>query len=69
MAEALQAGEKQEEVRHKDLISIERRKAKLEESKSVMGMQSMDGLAAAINMLASSILGLVTGRVQKLQNK
>ncbi|XP_064963364.1 trihelix transcription factor ASR3-like [Musa acuminata AAA Group] len=69
MGEALQAGEKQEEVRHKDLISIERRKAKLEESKSVMGMQSMDGLAAAINMLASSILGLVTGRVQKLQNK
>ncbi|RWW06131.1 hypothetical protein GW17_00030562 [Ensete ventricosum] len=30
-------GEKQEEVRHKDLISAERRKAKLEESKSVMG--------------------------------
>ncbi|CAL9098978.1 unnamed protein product [Musa acuminata var. zebrina] len=69
MAEALQAGEKQEEVRHKDLIGIERRKAKLEESKSVMGTQSTDGLAAAINMLASSILGLVTGRVQKLQNK
>ncbi|URE04315.1 hypothetical protein MUK42_21458 [Musa troglodytarum] len=60
---------KQEEVRHKDLISMERRKAKLEESKSVMGMQSMDGLAAAINKLASSILGLATGRVQKLQNK
>ncbi|URD97539.1 hypothetical protein MUK42_30939 [Musa troglodytarum] len=67
IAEALQAGEQKEETRHKDLVSIEERKAKLEESKSETSSQSMDGLASAINKLASSILGLATDRMQKLQ--
>ncbi|KAJ8506678.1 hypothetical protein OPV22_007564 [Ensete ventricosum] len=40
MADALRAGEKQEEVRHKDLISAERRKAKLEESKVQRKLQN-----------------------------
>lgn len=67
IAEALQAGEHKEGMRHKDLITIEQRKAKLEESKSEMRIQSMEGLATAINKLASSILGLVTDRVQNIQ--
>ncbi|WOK99557.1 hypothetical protein Cni_G08269 [Canna indica] len=67
VAEALQTGEQKEELRHKDRISLEERKAKLEESKSQISIQSMDGLATAINKLASSILGLVTDRVQSLQ--
>ncbi|XP_008787373.1 trihelix transcription factor ASR3 [Phoenix dactylifera] len=57
LAEAFQAGEEKEERRHNDLRRIEERKAKMEQSKAEISIQSMDGLAAAINQLASSILG------------
>ncbi|KAG6503925.1 trihelix transcription factor ASR3-like isoform X1 [Zingiber officinale] len=67
IADALQEGEEKEGMRHKDLLGIEQRKAKLEETKSQVAAQSMDGLATAVNKLATSILGLVTARVQKLQ--
>ncbi|XP_072957836.1 uncharacterized protein [Typha angustifolia] len=62
LAEAIQEGETKEENRHRDLLSIEERKAKLEESKSDISMQSMAGLATAINKLASSILGLASDK-------
>ncbi|XP_029121186.1 uncharacterized protein [Elaeis guineensis] len=57
LAEAFQASEDKEERRHKDLMRIEERKAKIEQSKAEISIQSMEGLATAINQLASSILG------------
>ena len=62
LAETFQASEEKEMRRHKDLMRIKERKAKIEQSKAETSVQSMDSLAAAINQLASSILGSVVDK-------
>ncbi|KAG1348072.1 trihelix transcription factor ASR3 [Cocos nucifera] len=62
LAETFQASEEKEMRRHKDLMRIKERKAKIEQSKAEISVQSMDSLAAAINQLASSILGSVADK-------
>lgn len=60
IAEALQACEEREERRHRDLISLHERRLKIEEAKSEINQQGINGLVDAINKLANSILALAS---------
>ncbi|KAJ4702571.1 trihelix transcription factor ASR3-like [Melia azedarach] len=60
IAEALQACEEREEKRHRDLVSLHERRLKIEESKTEINRQGINGLVDAINKLANSILALAS---------
>ncbi|XP_042477889.1 trihelix transcription factor ASR3-like [Macadamia integrifolia] len=62
IAEALQACEEKEEKRHRDLLSLQERRLKVEESKTEINREGTNGLVDAINKLASSILALVSDK-------
>ncbi|KAL5840562.1 hypothetical protein ACOSQ4_013170 [Xanthoceras sorbifolium] len=64
IAEALQACEEREERRHRDLVSLHERRLKIEESKSEINRQGINGLVDAINKLANSILALASNKNQ-----
>lgn len=58
IAEALQACNEREERRHRDLLSVQERRLKLEESNAETNRQGINGLVEAINKLADSIHAL-----------
>lgn len=60
IAEAIQASEEREERRHKDLLNLHERRLKIEESKTEVNRQGINGLVDAINKLANSILALAS---------
>ncbi|KAI3420482.1 Myb-like domain-containing protein [Psidium guajava] len=60
IAEALRACDEREERRHRDLVGLHERRLKLEESKTEISRQGIDGLVSAINKLASSIHALAS---------
>ncbi|XP_017978041.1 PREDICTED: trihelix transcription factor ASR3 isoform X1 [Theobroma cacao] len=60
IAEAIQASEEREERRHRDLVSLHERRLKIEESRTEINKNGIDGLVAAINKLANSILTLAS---------
>ncbi|RWR81924.1 trihelix transcription factor ASR3-like protein isoform X2 [Cinnamomum micranthum f. kanehirae] len=62
LSEALLACEEKEERRHRELINVEERKLKIEESKTDISRQAINGLTAAVNKLATSILALASER-------
>lgn len=62
LSEALLACEEKEERRHRELINVEERKLKIEESKTDISRQGINGLTAAVNKLATSILALASDR-------
>ncbi|KAL4387738.1 hypothetical protein GQ457_09G004320 [Hibiscus cannabinus] len=64
IAEAIQASEEREERRHRDLLSFHERRLKMEESKTEINKQGIDGLVDAINKLANSILALASHKNQ-----
>ncbi|XP_039009237.1 trihelix transcription factor ASR3-like [Hibiscus syriacus] len=64
LAEAIRASEEREERRHRDLLSFHERRLKIEESKTEISKQGIDGLVDAINKLANSILALASHKNQ-----
>ncbi|EXB75131.1 hypothetical protein L484_025906 [Morus notabilis] len=64
IAEALQACEEREERRHRDLLSLHERRLKIEESKTEVNRQGINGLVDAINNLANSIQALASDKHQ-----
>ncbi|PON51364.1 Myb-like domain containing protein [Trema orientale] len=64
IAEALQACEEREERRHRDLLSLHEKRLKIEESKTEVNRQGINGLVDAINKLANSIQALASDRHQ-----
>lgn len=64
IAEAIQACEEREERRHRELLSLHERRLKLEESKTEIDRQGINGLVDAINKLANSILALASHKNQ-----
>nr|POE70067.1 isoform 2 of trihelix transcription factor asr3 [Quercus suber] len=64
IAEALQASEAREERRHRELLSLHERRLKIEESKTEISRQGINGLVDAINKLADSIHALASHKTQ-----
>ena len=64
IAEAIQASEEREERRHRELLSVHERRLKIEESKTEINRQGINGLVDAINKLANSILALASHKTQ-----
>ncbi|KAJ8631267.1 hypothetical protein MRB53_024590 [Persea americana] len=62
LSEALLQCEEKEDRRHKELINVEERKLKIEELKTDISSQAINGLTAAVNKLATSILALASDR-------
>ncbi|XP_043688390.1 trihelix transcription factor ASR3-like [Telopea speciosissima] len=62
IAEALHACEEKEEKRHRDLLSLQERRLKVEESKNEIDREGINGLVDAINKLSSSIFALVSNK-------
>lgn len=60
IADALQSCEEREERRHRDLVSLHERRLKIEESKTEINREGINGLVDAINKLANSILALAS---------
>ncbi|XP_068655078.1 trihelix transcription factor ASR3-like isoform X3 [Aristolochia californica] len=56
--------EEKEEKRQRELLSMEERKLKIEESKAEINLQAISGLTGAINQLANSIFALVSEKNQ-----
>ncbi|XP_030971755.1 trihelix transcription factor GTL1 isoform X2 [Quercus lobata] len=64
IAEALQASEAREERRHRELLNLHERRLKIEESKTEISRQGINGLVDAINKLADSIHALASHKTQ-----
>ncbi|GKV44268.1 hypothetical protein SLEP1_g51464 [Rubroshorea leprosula] len=64
IAEALLAGQEREERRHRDLLSLHERRLKIEESKTEISREGINGLVDAINKLANSIFALASQKNQ-----
>ncbi|KAJ4981576.1 hypothetical protein NE237_032413 [Protea cynaroides] len=62
IAEALQACEEKEEKRHRDLLILQERRLKVEESQIEINREGINGLVDSINKLASSIFALVSDK-------
>ncbi|GLT59943.1 hypothetical protein SLA2020_327360 [Shorea laevis] len=60
IAEALHACQEREERRHRDLLSMHERRIRIEESKTEISREGINGLVDAINKLANSILALAS---------
>lgn len=60
IADALQSCEEREERRHRDLVSLHERRLKIEESKTEINREGINGLVDAINKLANSIHALAS---------
>ncbi|CAL5346522.1 unnamed protein product [Camellia sinensis] len=58
IAEAIQACDEKEDTRHRELLSLYQRRLEIEESKTEITRQGIDGLVDAINKLSNSILAL-----------
>ncbi|KAM7271082.1 hypothetical protein ACFE04_030296 [Oxalis oulophora] len=67
IAEALQANEEREERRHRDLINLHERRLKIEEIKTEISKQGINGLVDSINKLANSILALASNNNNNTQ--
>ncbi|CAA7061273.1 unnamed protein product [Microthlaspi erraticum] len=60
IANAIRESEERQDRRHKEVMSIQERRLKIEESNVEMNREGMNGLVEAINKLASSIFALAS---------
>lgn len=60
IANAIRESEERQDRRHKEVMSIQERRLKIEESNVEMNREGMSGLVEAINKLASSIFALAS---------
>ncbi|KAL1538435.1 hypothetical protein AAHA92_27185 [Salvia divinorum] len=64
IAEAIHSCEDREEERHKEMVSLHKRRLQIEESKAEINRQGINGLVDAINKLANSMFALAANRSQ-----
>ncbi|KAL6992001.1 hypothetical protein U1Q18_010112 [Sarracenia purpurea var. burkii] len=64
IAEAIQVCEEGEERRHRDLLSLHERRLQIEESRTDITRDGINGLVDAINKLSNSILALASHKNQ-----
>ncbi|GAV73957.1 Myb_DNA-bind_4 domain-containing protein [Cephalotus follicularis] len=69
IADALLACDEREERRYRDLLTLQERRLKIEESKTEINKQGINGLVDAINKLANSILALASHKNQSAPPK
>eukprot|EP00246_Nothoceros_aenigmaticus_P017756 TRINITY_DN889_c0_g1_i2.p1 TRINITY_DN889_c0_g1~~TRINITY_DN889_c0_g1_i2.p1 ORF type:complete len:295 (+),score=52.14 TRINITY_DN889_c0_g1_i2:126-1010(+) len=62
LSQTLLACEEMKEKRHKDLLAVEERKVHIEEAKTEISRQGINGLIEAVNNLAHAILTLASDR-------
>ncbi|EFJ31936.1 hypothetical protein SELMODRAFT_402580 [Selaginella moellendorffii] len=62
LSHTLMQCEEKKDRRHKDLLSVEERKLMLEETKTEISRQGIEGLVGAVNNLANAILTLASER-------
>ncbi|XP_010516756.1 PREDICTED: uncharacterized protein LOC104792327 [Camelina sativa] len=60
IAQMIKQSEERQEMRHKEVMRLQERRLKMEESKADINRQCMSGLVDAINQLATSILALAS---------
>ncbi|XP_006294493.2 uncharacterized protein LOC17889985 [Capsella rubella] len=60
IAQVIRESEERQEMRHKEVMRLQERRLKMEESKADINRQGMSGLVDAINQLATSILALAS---------
>ncbi|XP_010478580.1 PREDICTED: putative bifunctional UDP-N-acetylglucosamine transferase and deubiquitinase ALG13 isoform X3 [Camelina sativa] len=60
IANAIRESEERQDRRHKEVMSVQERRLKIEESSVEMNREGMNGLVEAINKLASSIFALAS---------
>ncbi|CAI9755219.1 unnamed protein product [Fraxinus pennsylvanica] len=60
IAEAIRSNEEREERRHREVLSLHRRRLQIEESKAEINRQGISGLVEAVNKLADSIHSLAS---------
>lgn len=56
----IRESEERQERRHKEVVRMQERRLKIEESKAEINRQAMSGLVDAINQLATSLLALAS---------
>ncbi|KAL1537589.1 hypothetical protein AAHA92_30084 [Salvia divinorum] len=64
IAEAIQSCENREDERHKEMVSLHKRRLQIEETKAEINRQGINGLIDAINKLANSMLALAANATQ-----
>ncbi|XP_020868800.1 E1A-binding protein p400 isoform X1 [Arabidopsis lyrata subsp. lyrata] len=62
IANAIRESEERQDRRHKEVMNVQERRLKIEESNVEMNREGMNGLVEAINKLASSIFALASSR-------
>lgn len=60
IANAIRESEERQDRRHKEVLSLQERRLKMEESNVEMNREGMSGLVEAINKLASSMFALAS---------
>lgn len=60
IAQVIRESEERQERRHKEVVRMQERRLKIEESKAEINRQAMSGLVDAINQLATSLLPLAS---------
>jgi len=60
IANAIRESEERQDRRHKEVMNVQERRLKIEESNVEMNREGMNGLVEAINKLASSIFALAS---------
>ncbi|CAH2059227.1 unnamed protein product [Thlaspi arvense] len=60
IAQVIRESDERQERRHKDVVRLQERRLKIEESKAEINRQSMNGVVDAINKLATSIFTLAS---------
>lgn len=68
IAQVIRESEEKRERRHKEVVSLQERRLKIEESKAEINRQGMSGLVEAINKLATSILALASSSSSSCHN-
>lgn len=60
ITQVIRESEERQERRHKEVVKLQERRLKIEESKAEINRQGISGLVDAINQLATSILALAS---------
>lgn len=68
IAQVIRESEERQEMRHKEVVRLQERRLKIEESKAEINRQGMSGLVDAVSKLATSILALASSSCHNNQN-
>lgn len=68
IAQVIRESEERQERRHKEVVRMQERRLKIEESKAEINRQAMSGLVDAINQFATSLLALASSSSSSCHN-